>query len=198
MNWTSNDHRKDLEEMLATIGRQASDIATLAEQARRDMGADRFSSFLSFRKKVGEMRALMALTEERLNAVRDSKITDLQVEFERLDILITVLLAKSTRDCFANMHEDQPLPIGARELFEPELRILEESRVRLSRPHYADRVVPSALTDLDEAAALIKKIIQRAPSLPDFTDAPAVPKAMRRLPDLARPIRNRPGRTPDY
>lgn len=190
MSWNADDSRKDLQAMLGAIERQATDLLALAGQAQRDMDGNRFSSFLTFRKKVEEVRALLILTEERLKAAHDPKLVDLHAEFERMDLLLTSLFANSTRDYFANIREDQALPIGARELFEPELRILEETRAKLSRPPYADRVAPGLLTELEETAGLIRKTLDRAPSLPDFSDAESMPKPLRRLRRLGRPIRS--------
>jgi hypothetical protein len=139
---------------------------------------------------VEEVRALIALTEDRLKSSKGSKLADLHAEFERMDLLLTALLARSTRDYFANIREDQVLPMGARELFEPELRVIEDTRAKLSRPSYADRVPPGVLSDLEETAGLIRKTIDRAPALPDFSDAPSLPKPVRRLRSLGRPIRD--------
>ena len=181
--------RKEVEELLSAIEQQASEAIVLAERAQRDVSKDRFSSFLGFRRKVEEVRALVALTEERLTGVGGDKLTDLLTEFERIDLLLIGLLARATRNYFANMRDDQALPIGARELFGPELKIIDEMRTKLGRPQYAGKVSPVVLEDLEATGAAIRKVISRAPSLPDFSDAPSPPKPTRRLSNLGRPIR---------
>ena len=118
------------------------------------------------------------------------RLTDLRAEFERMDLLLTRMLVRAMRNYFAGMREDQVLPIGARELFEPELRSIDQTRTRLLSPRYADRAAPEGLDDLDATAELIRKTIARAPSLPDFSDSPSPPKPTRRLRTLGRPIRN--------
>lgn len=189
MVWRRDYSRKEVEELLAALERQARDAMALAERATRDMGDDRFASFLDFRKKVEEVRALVALTEERLSTLTDRKLDDLRAEFERMDVLLSTLLIKATRNYFLNMRDDQVLPIGARELFEPELRIIAEMRSKLTRPQFADRVAQSTIDELDETADLVRKVMARAPSLPDFSDAPSPPKRVKRLASLGRPIR---------
>lgn len=181
--------RKEVEELLSAIEQQASEAIALAERAQRDVSKDRFSSFLGFRRKVEEVRALVALTEERLTGVGGDKLTDLLTEFERIDLLLIGLLARATRTYFANMRDDQALPMGAREMFEPELRIIDEMRVKLNRPQYAGRVSPAVIEDLEFTSAAIRKVISRAPGLPDFSDAPSLPKPTKRLSNLGRPIR---------
>lgn len=189
MVWRRSYSREEVRELLTAIERQAREAVALAERAQRDMGDDRFASFLDFRRKVEEVRALIALTEDRLSGMTDAKLDDLRAEFERMDLLLTSLMVRATREYFGTMREDQVLPIGARDLFEPELRIIEEIRAKLTRPHLAGRVPDGVLSDLDETAALIRKIMARAPGLPDFGDSPSIPKPVKRLRNLGRPIR---------
>jgi len=189
MVWRRDYGREEVEGLLSAIERQATDAVALAERAQRDMDDDRFASFLDFRRKVEEVRALVALTEERLKGVGDSKMTDLRSEFERMDLLLIGLLAKATRSYFASMRDDQVLPIGARELFEPELKIIDEMRAKLDRPQYAGKVPATVVEDLESTSAMIRKVIGRVPSLPDFSDAPSLPKPVKRLRNLGRPIR---------
>lgn len=189
MVWRRDYSRKEVEELLAALERQARDAMALAERATRDMDDDRFASFLDFRKKVEEVRALVALTEERLTNLTDRKLDDLRAEFERMDVLLSGLLIKATRNYFLSMRDDQVLPIGARELFEPELRIISEMRSKLTRPQFAGKVAQSTIDELDETADMVRKVMARAPSLPDFSDSPSPPKRVKRLASLGRPIR---------
>jgi len=189
LSWDHGKSRQEVEGLLAALERQAREAVALGEQAQREMDEDRFASYLDFRSKVEEVRALVALTEDRLKGLSDEKLNDLRAEFERLDLLLTTLLVRATRNYFMAMRDDQALPIGARELFAPELRNIEEVRAKLAQPKFAGHVPESALTDLDETAATIRRIMSRAPSLPDFSDAPTAPKPMKRLRTLGRRIR---------
>ncbi|AIB13569.1 hypothetical protein ABAZ39_16655 (plasmid) [Azospirillum argentinense] len=189
MVWGQDSGRRAIEELLTAIEQQTGEAIALGARAQRDIQEDRFSSFLGFRRKVEEVRALVALTEERLTTVNTAKLADLRTEFERIDLLLTGLLARATRNYFERMRDDQALPIGARELFEPELKIIEEMRTKLDRPHYAGRVSATVIEDLEATGVMIRKVISRAPSLPDFSDSPTPPKPTKRLSNLGRPIR---------
>lgn len=189
MVWRGKNVRQEVEGLLLALERMAREAVGLAERAQRDMDDDRFASYGDFRGKVEEVRALVALTEERLGGYVGEKLDDLRTEFERLDLLLTIMLVKATRNYFGTMRDDQVLPIGARELFEPELRQIEETRAKLGQPRFQGQVPESVLTDLEETAGMIRKIVTRAPSLPDFSNSPAAPKPMRRLRTLGRPIR---------
>ncbi|HYH39578.1 MAG TPA: hypothetical protein VD860_15240 [Azospirillum sp.] len=189
MVWRARNIRQEVEGLLLALERQAREAVGLAERAQRDMGDDRFASYGDFRHKVEEVRALVALTEDRLRGYVGEKLDDLRVEFERLDLLLTIMLVKATRNYFATMKDDQVLPIGARELFEPELRQIQETRAKLAQPRFEGQVPDTVLADLEETSGVIGRIIARTPSLPDFSDAPAAPKPVRRLRTLGRPIR---------
>lgn len=189
MVWRDRNVREEIEELLSALERQAREAVALAEKAQREVDEHRFASYGVFRSKVEEVRALVALTEERLSGYTGGKLDDLRVEFERLDLLLTIMLVKATHNYFATMKEDQVLPLGAREMFEPELRSIEETRAKLSQPRFAGQVPESIMGELDATAGMIHRIILRAPGLPDFSDAPSTPKPRRRLRTLGRPIR---------
>lgn len=190
MSWGRDDGRKEIERLLAAIERQASDAVMLADRAQRDIADNRFSSFVDFNRKVEEVRALVTLTEDRLSSLRSEKLPILRAEFERIDLLLTGLLARATRSYFESMPDNQALPLGARELFAPELRNIGEMRAKLTRSQFEGKVPASVIEDLEVSDTLIRKTMARAPSLPDFSDAPSAPKPRKRLTNLGRPIRN--------
>lgn len=190
MVWRRSYSRGEFRELLSAVERQAAEAMGLADRAQRDIGKDCFASFLDFRKKIEEIRALLTLTEERLKGADDPRLSDLRGEFERMDLVLMGMMARTTRGYFGSMRDDQALPIGARELFEPELRVIEQTRERLCRPHYEGRVSASVLEDLTATAEMIRRTIARAPSLPDFSDSPSPAKPVKRLRTLGRPIRN--------
>lgn len=189
MVWRRKYSRDELKELLASIEQLARKAVQSGERAQKEMSADRFSTYLDFRKNIEELRAMTALTEERLSGLDDAAIRDLKMEFERLDVLMSGLVARTMKNYFASIREDQVLPLGARELFEPDLGVLEEIRAKLTRPQYESQVSPNAVADIDEAMVLLRKLAARAPSLPDFSDSPSPSRPNKRLSQLARPLR---------
>ena len=139
--------------------------------------------------QVEELRAVTALTEERLAGQDDTVARDLKIEFERLDLVMSGLVIRTMKNYFSSVREDQVLPLGARELFEPELGVLEELRAKMTRPHYEGQTPLNAVADIDETMALVKKLTARAPSLPDFSDAPSPSRPVKRLAQLTKPMR---------
>lgn len=189
MVWRRTYSRDEVKELLASIDELARQAIESGERAQREMSADRFSTYLDFRRKVEELRAVTALTEERLSGLDDAMVRDLKVEFERLDLVMSGLVVRTMKNYFGAIREDQVLPIGARELFEPELGVLEEMRAKLTRPQYESQLPANAISDIDDAMALVRKLTARAPSLPDFSDAPSPSRPVKRLAQLGRPIR---------
>lgn len=188
MVWKGDVDRDQVQGLLAALDRQARDALALGEKAQRDVGGDRFASYLDFRRKVEEVRSLAALTEDRLTEGDDPKVADLHAEFERMDLVLTRLLVKATRNYFASVREDQALPMGAREMFEPEQRAIAGLRVKLAEPRYAEKLPASVHEDLAETEAAIGRIMARTFALPDFSDAPSPPRRMRPQQSFGRPV----------
>lgn len=189
MVWRRTYSREEIKELLASVEELARDAVSRGEQALREMSSDRFSTYLDFRRKVEELRAVTALTEERLSGLEEETMNELKAEFERMDIVLSSLVIKTMRNYFGSIRDDQVLPLGAADLFTPELGVLEELRTRLTRPNFAHRVPGRVILDIDQTAALVRKITARAPSLPDFSDAPSPTRPVKRLAQLGRPLR---------
>lgn len=189
MVWRRSYSRDEVKELLASIEDLARKAIEAGERAQREMAADRFSTYLDFRRKVEELRAVTALTEERLSGLDENMVRDLKTEFERLDLLMSGLVIRTMKNYFGSIRDDQVLPIGARELFEPELAVLDEMRAKFTRPQFAEQMLESAVADIDATEAMVKKLTARAPSLPDFSDSPSPSRPTKRLAQLGRPLR---------
>lgn len=189
MVWRRTYSREEIKELVSSVEQLARDAIHYGERAQEEMSSDRFATYLDFRRKVEELRAMTALTEERMAGLDDVTVRDLKIEFERMDLVLSGLVIRTMKNYFTAIREDQVLPMGARELFFPELGVLDELRTKLTRPQYADQVPPTVLSDIEETEGLVRKLTDRAPSLPDFSDEPSPAKPVKRLAQLGRPIR---------
>jgi len=160
--------RKEVENLLRALERQAREAATLAGDAQREASRHSFGAYRQFRDKVGEFKALVILIEGRLKHLADSRADDLKAEFERLDGLMLALLVKASLRFFFVLSANPILPLGAREIFIAELHCLHDAHEKLRRPEYAGRFDNSVTTDLDMAEAILDEIIDKAPSLLQF------------------------------
>ena len=61
------------------------------------------------------------------------------------------------------------LPLGAREMFQSELRTLYEAERMISHPRYVSHLDESAKDDLEVAKEILQEIIENAPALLNFS-----------------------------
>lgn len=189
MVWRRTYTRDEVKELLASVEQLAREAVQHGERAQQEMSTDRFATYLDFRRKVEELRAVTALTEERLSSFDEGTMNELKTEFERMDLVLSGMVIRTMRNYFSSIRDDQVLPLGASDLFAPEIGVLDELRSKLTRPQFAGKVPVTVIEDIDAAHGLIRKVIARSPSLPDFTDGPSPSRPVKRLAQLGRPIR---------
>ena len=104
--------------------------------------------------------------------MEDEHTAELTARFRQLDTVMLVMLVRTSTRFYGMLKENVALPLGARELFLPELRTLSDIRDRLmEEPEHAERMIPGVAMALENAASVtVEALIERAPSLPDFGD----------------------------
>src|SRR5690349_21507844 len=177
MNWRKKDTglgRREIAAMLVALEKQAREASRLAEKAHVHASRDSYASYFKFRKKVDEFQALIALVEERLTRIEEEHATELSSRFRQLDTVMLVMLVRTSTRFYGMLKDNTALPLGARELFLPELRTLTDIRDHLMEdPEHAEQILPGVALALETALATIEALIERAPSLPDFSDEAA-------------------------
>ncbi len=174
MSWRKKDtglSRREIATMLVALEKQAREAAYLAEKAHRYASRDSYAGYFQFRAKVDEFQALIALIEERLTRLEDEHTVELTARFRQLDTVMLVMLVRTSTRFYGMLKENVALPLGARELFLPELRTLSDMRDRLmEEPEHAERMIPGVAIALENALVTVQALLERAPSLPDFGD----------------------------
>jgi glutathione S-transferase len=174
MSWRKKDTgvgRREIATMLMALEKQAREAAHLAEKAHRHASRDSYAGYFQFRAKVEEFQALIALIEERLARLESEHTVELTARFRQLDTVMLIMLVRTSTRFYGMLKENVALPLGARELFLPELRTLSDMRDRLmEEPEQAERMIPGVALALENALATVEALIERAPSLPDFND----------------------------
>ncbi|MBI1206521.1 MAG: hypothetical protein GC191_04435 [Azospirillum sp.] len=176
------DPKAEMRAMLATLEIQAAEAAQLAMLVERGLKAETYAAYHEFRSKIGEFRALVSLLDARLGGLDDQRAGDLREQFQRLDQLVLTMVVRAAKSFFVILAESKVFPLGAHDLFLPELASLDEAEERLRRPDYAAAVGPSVLHDLDEARERLKLVLNRLPALPDFSGLPTLPKELEHRP----------------
>jgi hypothetical protein len=180
MSWRKKDtglSRREIATMLVALEKQAREAASLAEKAHRYASRDSYAGYFQFRAKVDEFQALIALIEERLARLEDEHTVELTARFRQLDTVMLVMLVRTSTRFYGMLKENVALPLGARELFLPELRTLSDMRDRLmEEPEHAERMIPGVTIALENALVTVQTLLERAPSLPDFGSQPDRPR----------------------
>jgi hypothetical protein len=173
MDWRKKDTgvgRREIATMLVALEKQAREASYLADRAHRHASRDSYAGYFQFRAKVDEFQALIALIEERLARMEDEHMAELNTRFRQLDTAMLIMLVRTSTRFYDMLGESEALPLGARELFLPELRTLTDIRDRLmEEPEHAERMIPGVAQALANALATVEALIERAPSLPDFS-----------------------------
>lgn len=161
--------RKEVQDLLNALERQARDALRLAKLAEEEAAKDSFQAYNDFRAKVGEFKALCILIEGRLKNLEAVRVDDLQEEYARLDTMMLGVLVRASMRFFFVLSAKTMLPMGAREIFVSELRSLHEASEKLKRPEYAGKLGDKLQGDLDTAEMILEEIIHKAPSMLQFS-----------------------------
>ena len=156
--------------MLLALEGQLLGAELLASSVESSLKADTFCAYQRFRYKVDELRCLSVVIEDRFGYLLDDNVDVLRQQFELLDVLLLTMIIRCYRKFFAILSNCRVLPLGAQEIFSPELNILDATRERLTRPIYAEQIAAGLMADLDFAVEAVRAVIDRAEPLPDFSD----------------------------
>ena len=162
--------KRELERMLSALEGQLLGAEIFASSVESSLKAETFSAYQSFRTKVDELRCLSVVIEDRFTYLFDEDVGFMRQQFELLDVLLLTMIIRCYRQFFIILSNSQVLPLGAREIFAPELNVLDATRERLTRPIYADQIAEGLMVELELAAEAIRVVVERAEPLPDFSD----------------------------
>jgi hypothetical protein len=160
-------------ELVQALKRLWAEAASLAEHAYIAIQQHSFEPYWTFRAKINEHAALVAVIRGRVQQLTDLRsrqagIVGAAVDREEQEILILTVKA-CLKFCFA-LSANPWLPIGARETFIHEIDALNQARAVLEKT--PDKVPPGLLDDLDTARMILEEIIDKSPSLASFDRKP--------------------------
>jgi len=161
-------------DLVDALKRLWAEAAALAENAYIAIQQHSFEPYWTFRAKINEHAALVAVIRNRIQQLkqlrsRQAGIVGDAVDREEQEILILTVKA-CLKFCFA-LSANPWLPIGARETFIHEIDSLNEARAVLEKIP-AEKLPSSLLDDLDTARMILEEIIDKSPSLNSFDRRP--------------------------
>lgn len=159
-----------LADLLEALTRLRAEAALLGVEAYIAIQHHSFEPYWTFRAKIDEHAALIAVIRGRLPRLKEMRLREADVVAEAVnkeEHEILVLTIKSClKFCFA-LSANPLLPIGAHETFIHEIDALDQGRAVLERLP-SDQLEPGLLDDLDTAKMILEEIIEKSPSLADF------------------------------
>lgn len=155
-----------LSDLLQALSRLRGEAAMLADDAYLAIQHHSYAPYWKFRDKLEEHAALVTVIRGRLPQFRDAKALAPQVDGEEHDIL-ALSVQSCLKFCFA-LSAKPLLPIGARETFIHELDALKQAR-RILETLPPEALSAALLNDLDTALMILEEIIEKSPSLVDFS-----------------------------
>jgi len=167
-------HRKaipaSMTDLLQALKRLWAEAAALAENAYMAIQQHSFEPYWTFRAKINEHAALVAVIRGRIPQLKDLRLRQASlvadsVDREEQEILILTVKA-CLKFCFA-LSANPWLPIGARETFIHEIDALTQARETLEKGP-AEKLPQGLLDDLDTARMILEEIIDKSPSLVSF------------------------------
>lgn len=161
--------------LLAALEGQAKEAVKLALRAQTTASYTSLVPHLRFRRQIDEFRSLASLLADRLDNMEPQRAIALRRDFERLDRVVLLLILRTMRAVFEAVLKSGALPLGARDVLRPDVKLLQEAQEKLKIPSYAERLGPRVLADLVGAGAALKNIFEHVPDLPDFSGLPGLP-----------------------
>lgn len=159
-----------LAELLDALKRLWAEAAALAENAYLAIQQHSFEPYWTFRAKINEHAALVAVIRGRvqqLTALRSHQAGVVAEAVNREEAEIVILTVKAClKFCFA-LSANPWLPIGARETFIHEIGVLTQAREVLEKQPQ-DKLPSGLLDDVDTARMILEEIIDKSPSLTSF------------------------------
>lgn len=161
--------KREAQEMLVALERQARDIVMVATKAEQTATKHSFNLYRQFRDRVSEFETFGILIENRLRNLETGRDERLDEQFDALNILISKSVIRASTKFFLALSKSPALPLGSREVFLQELRSLHEARNKLSEPRYEHLLDDETQRNLRVAENILTEVIERAPSLLDFS-----------------------------
>ena len=157
---------------LSKLEERAHRLMELADRIERQADTNNITAYLPFREEVENFRALSILITDRLGAMTSARKDELEMQFHKLQVLMLKLVIRTSLKFFFVMSAKSLLPLGAREMFELELKTLHDAETMLSDPRFESDLDEEARDNLTLTKNILQEIIDHAPSLLDFSAKP--------------------------
>ncbi len=161
--------------MLMRLDEYLKKASELSASAREGVSVGGLNRYRRFTKKVRDFFALAALVEERLDLLPEELgASQMATALDRMHARMVLLFVEGSAGFFGAFAKVQELPIGTHEMCGLELRGLLAIRQFLDDPRYDGERGRLLRAHADRIADQMRRVMDRAPPLPDFGDLPSI------------------------
>jgi hypothetical protein len=164
----SQDPSAAIDELLVALERLTEQAKERAREARVGVERHTFAPYHAYRAAIAEYEALVSVIEGRLAGMPAGVVSKAREKMAASRRRALTLSIKAAFNIFFALSAFASLPIGVREVFNQELRHLNDAKTELRSPVHAGKLAPDLEQDLETAEMILNEVIEKAPSLVDF------------------------------
>ncbi len=158
---------KQISEFLEALKDKTDNLESKATETEAALEVEGFETYTKFRDIVIECDSFAEIIQRRLDSIPEENRGSLQNKLDEL-MIQELTLATSASLKFLNLLSKKKLPLGSNEVLIRELQELEGIRERLASKQYTGKVPESTIADQGKVEAILKSVIEIAPSLLHF------------------------------
>lgn len=157
-----------IDELLVALERLTEQAKDKAREARVGVERHTFAPYHAYRAAIAEYEALVSVIEGRLEGMPAGIVSKTREKLAASRRRALTLSIKAAFNIFFALSAFSSLPIGVREVFNQELRHLNDAKTELRSPLHAGKLAADLEQDLETAEMILNEVIEKAPSLVDF------------------------------
>jgi len=159
---------RDVARFLDALARLIDETEEAAERARDGIGHHAFEPYYALRNKTTEFQAMLAVVEGRIARLGRHCPETMSERLDELERAMLGLLVRASVQILFALSAIPLLPLGIRELFAGELRLLHETKEKLKLPKHAGKLGADIEMDVETAELILLEVMEKAPSLLSF------------------------------
>jgi hypothetical protein len=160
------NHEAEIERFLDALDEKSSTLGDVVAATKSDAARSSFANYKKFSDAVGDFDSFCILIEYRLKRLPQGPArAQLDKRFHAARVAHMARQLKTSIELMGLVATARELPLGAKDVFLRELRMIYALKNALSEPPYADGRAPETAHDIELAEKILREIIERAPTM---------------------------------
>ena len=157
--------RAEVEGLISALEGRATDLVKKCEHLQRNDQILGIQDFRSFQDLASESMTFLILIERKLKTVPKGEESELGENFYDLVVAIWSVVMKGALAFLSVISSEPHMPLGAREVFLRELRVLNDAQTMLDGESYKDRLTDEMKREMKTAEHILNEVLEKAPTL---------------------------------